>query len=83
MASKNLRFSQNRRFKRSPVNFRYHRTSVEKQKKIGHLIIPWLLDAKIRLSISRYEMAAVKQDGLLKKKLPNSRSLDSFNLSPK
>jgi hypothetical protein len=34
LAPKNVRFSQNRRFKLLPVNFRYHRTSGEKSKKL-------------------------------------------------
>ena len=35
-----------------PVNFRYTYNRTSGEKKIGHLFIHWLLDAKIRLWIS-------------------------------
>ena len=53
MASKNVWFSHNRRFKFLPVNFRYHQTSIRKSKRLTHLFNPWLLGSKICLWISR------------------------------
>ena len=80
LASKNMGFSQNRRFKFLPVNFRYHRTSVGKSKNFGHLFIPWLLGAEIRLWLSRSVLKWQGKNwwGKLKKKLPKSKNLMDY-----